>query len=566
MSFDGFLTHALVKELGSHLIGGKVAKIYQPFEQELQLVVRSQRQNFRLLISIHPQYYRLHLTDERPSNPEHAPMFCMLLRKHLEQAVLLDIQQVENDRILELHFTGRDELGDSQVYRLIIELMGRHSNVILVNGQDRIIDCLKHVPMALNSYRLLQPGADYRRPPQDEKQVNLFKLSQAERTELAEQLASATSPGQVQARIQGLGRLASQSFLAQVQKGASWDKLLADFCQAVDAGGAYFLEADKPDFYMTPLPAVAGQWIAHETLSGLIAFYYAERVRLDRIKQMTGDLNQRLQYLIDRNQLKLANLDQDQAVASESESYRIKGELLSAYAYQIQKGQTQVALPNYYDNNQVIEIELDPRKTAIENSQAYFKRYTKYRDALKHIALQRQLAQEEIAYLESVQVQLSRADLQDVAQIRLELAEQGYLSAKQQNLKKRRQEKGLGPRLYQASDGTRILVGRNNLQNDQLSLKQANKNFWWLHAKNIPGSHVIIESDQPSDTTLTEAAMLAAYYSKFQQSANVPVDYLQVKHLRKPNGAKPGYVIYEGQKTLNVTPSPEAVEAMEVKD
>ena len=566
MSFDGFLTHALVKELGAHLIGGKVAKIYQPFEQELQLVVRSQRQNFRLLISIHPQYYRLHLTDERPSNPEHAPMFCMLLRKHLEQAVLLDIQQVENDRILELHFTGRDELGDSQVYRLIIELMGRHSNVILVNGQDRIIDCLKHVPMALNSYRLLQPGADYRRPPQDEHQVNLFKLSQAERTELAEHLASATSPGQVQARIQGLGRLASQSFLAQVQKGASWDKLLADFCQAVDAGGAYFLEADKPDFYMTPLPAVAGQWIAHETLSGLIAFYYAERVRLDRIKQMTGDLNQRLQYLIDRNQLKLANLDQDQAVASESESYRIKGELLSAYAYQIQKGQTQVALPNYYDNNQVIEIELDPRKTAIENSQAYFKRYTKYRDALKHIALQRQLAQEEIAYLESVQVQLSRADLQDVAQIRLELAEQGYLSAKQQNLKKRRQEKGLGPRLYQASDGTRILVGRNNLQNDQLSLKQANKNFWWLHAKNIPGSHVIIESDQPSDTTLTEAAILAAFYSKFQQSANVPVDYLQVKHLRKPNGAKPGYVIYEGQKTLSVTPSLEAVEAMEIKD
>ena len=566
MSFDGFLTHALVKELGSHLIGGKVAKIYQPFEQELQLVVRSQRQNFRLLVSIHPQYYRLHLTDERPSNPEHAPMFCMLLRKHLEQAVLLDIQQVENDRILELHFTGRDELGDSQVYRLIIELMGRHSNVILVNGQDRIIDCLKHVPMALNSYRLLQPGADYRRPPQDEKQVNLFKLSQAERTELAEQLASATSPGQVQARIQGLGRLASQSFLAQVQAGASWDKLLTDFCQAVEAGGAYFLEADKPDFYMTPLPAVAGQWIAHETLSGLIAFYYAERVRLDRIKQMTGDLNQRLQYLIDRNQLKLANLGQDQAVASESESYRIKGELLSAYAYQIQKGQSQVALPNYYDNDQVIEIELDPRKTAIENSQAYFKRYTKYRDALKHIALQRQLAQEEIAYLESVQVQLSRADLQDVAQIRLELAEQGYLSAKQQNLKKRRQEKGLGPRLYQASDGTRILVGRNNLQNDQLSLKQANKNFWWLHAKNIPGSHVIIESDQPSDTTLTEAAMLAAYYSKFQQSANVPVDYLQVKHLRKPNGAKPGYVIYEGQKTLNVTPSPEAVEGMEVKD
>ena len=566
MSFDGFLTHALVKELGSHLIGGKVAKIYQPFEQELQLVVRSQRQNFRLLISIHPQYYRLHLTDERPSNPEHAPMFCMLLRKHLEQAVLLDIQQVENDRILELHFTGRDELGDSQVYRLIIELMGRHSNVILVNGQDRIIDCLKHVPMALNSYRLLQPGADYRRPPQDEKQVNLFKLSQAERTELAEQLASATSPGQVQARIQGLGRLASQSFLAQVQAGASWDKLLTDFCQAVEAGGAYFLEADKPDFYMTPLPAVAGQWIAHETLSGLIAFYYAERVRLDRIKQMTGDLNQRLQYLIDRNQLKLANLDKDQAVASQSENYRIKGELLSAYAYQIQKGQTHVALPNYYDNDQVIEIELDPRKTAIENSQAYFKRYTKYRDALKHIALQRQLAQEEIAYLESVQVQLSRADLQDVAQIRLELAEQGYLSAKQQNLKKRRQEKGLGPRLYQASDGTRILVGRNNLQNDQLSLKQANKNFWWLHAKNIPGSHVIIESDQPSDTTLTEAAMLAAYYSKFQQSANVPVDYLQVKHLRKPNGAKPGYVIYEGQKTLSVTPSSEAVEAMEVKD
>ena len=545
MSFDGFFTHALVEELKREFVGSKIMKIYQPFEQELQIVLRTNRQNRRLAFSIHPQYYRLHETQEKPNNPEHAPMFCMLMRKHLENAIVLNIQQVENDRIVEFELTGRDELGDAQSYRLIIELMGRHSNLLLVNGKGIIIDCMKHVNLSQNAYRTLQPGGTYVRPPKRLEQVNIWQ----------EQVPMTIIETQLSDRIQGLGGLAAQSLQAKMDAGTSLLEALEQFKQAVLQGPAtlFHLENQRFAFYCCPLALDVPQQ-SFANLSELVTHYYQEKVRIDRIKQMTGDLLRHLKQLIERHQQKLIKLHLDRQVAEAADDYRIKGELLTAYAYQVDKGSTSVQLPNYYDDEQLLSIELDPRKTAIENSQHYFKQYTKYRDALQYIEEQEQQTLDSLHYLETVLLQLEHADLEDVEPIKQELALQGYASKKQRSLKKRAKIKGNGPRTFQATDGTVIYVGRNNQQNDELSLKQASKDYWWFHAKNIPGSHVIVASAQLSDQTRTEAAEIAAYYSKFQHSANVPVDMIQVKHLRKPNGSKPGFVVYEGQTTLFVTP------------
>lgn len=546
MSFDGFFTHALVEELKNQFVGSKVMKIYQPFEQELQIVLRANRQNRRLAFSIHPQYYRLHETVEKPNNPEHAPMFCMLMRKHLENAIILDIRQVDNDRIVEFDLTGRDELGDAQIYRLIIELMGRHSNLLLVNGKGVIIDCMKHVNLSQNAYRSLQPGGMYLRPPVRQEQVNIWQ----------EAIPSDLNIHQLGQAIQGMGAFASQAIRDEVERGNELKDVLENFKQAVQQGPAtlYHLENQRYAFYCCSLPIHTAKQQTFTTLSKLVSDYYQEKVRIDRIKQMTGDLSRHLKQLIDRHQQKLAKLQGDRQIAEAADEYRVKGELLTAYSYQVAKGATSISLPNYYADEQLLVIELNPRKTAIENSQHYFKQYMKYREALQYIETQEQQAMEALHYLETVLMQLEHADLEDVEPIKQELMEQGYSSKKQQSLKKRAKIKGNAPREFQATDGTKIYVGRNNQQNDELSLKQAAKDYWWFHAKNIPGSHVIVASSQLTDQTRTEAAEIAAYYSKFQHSANVPVDMIQVKHLRKPNGAKPGFVVYEGQTTLFVTP------------
>lgn len=554
MTFDGFFTRSLVKELAEQLVGGRISKIYQPFERELQIVVRHHRQNLRLNASIHPIYYHLGLTDERPSNPTHAPMFCMLMRKHLENAIILDIRQVENDRIIEFELSGLDELGDQQNYLLIFEMMGRHSNILLVNPKKQtIIDCIKHVAPSLNTYRGLQPGALYIAPPKNEQQVNPFELKNI--TEWAEQYVSVLANGQGHRVIEGMGSLASRQIADWMIKEdlpahAALQRLMV---ASENATPLLFDDGDKLSFYYMELPYLQATTTHYPTLSTLLQHFYQQKIHQDRIKQLSGDLTQKLTHIIQKNQSKIAKLDDERQIATAADTYRIKGELLKAYAYQIAKGESSVTLENYYEDNRPTPIELDPRLTAIENSQHYFKRYTKYRDSLHYIEEQQQLAREENDYLEGILVQLQQADIEDIEDIKAELVQEGYMSQRKTSVKKRAKSSSQ-PRRYRSEDGTLIYVGRNNQQNDELSLKKASKNHWWLHAKNIPGSHVIIESDRPSDETITLAAELAAHYSKFSQSAQVPVDLVQVKFLRKPNGAKPGYVIYEGQHTVYVTP------------
>lgn len=565
MSFDGFYTHAITKELANTLVNGRISKIYQPYEQELQIVIRSNRQNYRLEASIHPAYYRLHLTQHKSTNPQQAPMFCMLLRKHLENSTILDIRQHDNDRIIIFELSGRDELGDLQTYLLIFELMGRHSNILLVNPvTNTIIDCIKHVPPFQNRHRSLIPGAEYILPPQNDKQLNILKMKQDELIQFSLKHQELISGSQAHRVVQGMSPLVSQQIAEWIHSDSMTAyQALVKFMEQVNRPQAtIFKTNEQMNFYSFNLAYLEGVREYYDSLSESLDVYYSEKARLDRIKQLTGDFIQRIKQVLQKNFVKLDKLSKDRKIADAADTYRLKGELINAYLHTIQRGQNQVTVENYYDNNQPYTIELDPRKSPSDNAQSYFKKYTKYRDSLKYIDKQEKLTQAEINYLETILVQLEQADIEDLEDIKEELEREGYGGRRSTSVKKRAKSKSK-PRRYQSSDGTMIYVGRNNQQNDELSLKKASKNHWWLHAKDIPGAHVIIESDQPSETTFIEAASIAAYYSKSQHSANVPVDAVQTKYLKKPNGAKPGFVIYEGQTTYYVTPVESEIQQLE---
>lgn len=569
MSFDGFFTRALTQELTNQLQGGRIHKIYQPFEQELQILIRKDRQVHRLAASAHANYFSLYLSQDKPANPQQAPMFCMLLRKHLEGALLEEIKQYQNDRIIDFIFSGRDEIGLEQTYCLSFELMGRRSNIILINqAQGTIIDCIKHVPSNLNAYRSLTPGASFKRPPHNETQINPYDLNEADLYRFCQSHETEFKSGLAYQLIQGMGKLLAESIAYwMTEEDLSAYQALERVMSAIDyPNPSLYPQEDRVDFYALNLPQFdSNKRQSYPSLSSLLESFYRVKIHQDRIKQLTGSILQKVNQVLDKDQKKLKKLAQDKKTAQAADQYRLQGELLNAFAHQVASGSQEVTLANYYNDNQPLTISLDPRLSATDNAQKYFKKYQKYRDALKYVQFEEKKTQEEIDYLEGILVQLSQADLEDVEEIKQELIKQGYVSQKPSKTKKRAQIQSK-PRRYQSSDGVMIYVGRNNQQNDQLSLKKASKNHWWLHAKDIPGAHVIVESDKPSIQTLEEAAMLAAYYSKFSQSANVPVDTVQVKNLRKPNGAKPGFVIYEGQQTLYVTPSQEKVQQLTLKE
>lgn len=548
MSFDGFFMHHMNEELKQTLLSGRINKIYQPSDYEIVFLMRANRQNHKLLFSIHPMQARYHVTDETFFNPEVAPNFCMVLRKYLEGAILTDIQQVGLDRITSFIFKKHDDLGDQYTYHLTLELMGRHSNIFLVHPQtNTILDCLKHVSNQKNSVRSLRPNQPYQLPPYQHK-LNIFTLSEQDITVLSEQLTSENTP--VSQRLQGIGKVTLQWLLNKQSDGLS----LSESLQALQKVAPTPLLIER-DF--TSLPFQEG--IQHATLSQLLDVFYVEKAKLERLQQLSGNLLAQLKQFVTKLERKLEKLDNDKIAAQNCEEWRIKGEILTAYSFQIEKGATHVSLPNFYDNDAPIEIVLDPQKNATQNAQQLFKQYQKLKQSLQFIEEQTRLTKQELAYLESVLVQINLATTEDLLAIKEELITTGYLKDKQK-MKRKNKPATLSPLQFKASDGTIILVGRNNLQNDQLTLKSSKKEHIWLHAKDIPGSHVVIQSDNPSDETIVEAAKIAAYYSKYQQAANVPVDYVAIKHIKKPNGSKPGYVIYEQQKTIYVSPTDEHIQ------
>ena len=545
MSFDGIFTHLMVAEL-EQLVSGRVSKIHQPYPNEIVLVMRARGKTQKLLLSAHPTYARVQLTQMSYQNPDTPPNFVMMLRKYLDGAILEKINQVENDRVIHFHFSRRDELGDLQNIVLVVELMGRHSTILLLNqATGKILDAIKHIGTNQNSYRSLLPGLEYINPPAQHL-LNPFTTEKPAVFETLSELPELTGKA-LQQKFQGLGADTAQELATRLsarpnEKLRVWEEFFASL--TTELTPTHYTGNKE---YFTPVLFESFQDLPHESydnLSELLDAFYHDKEERDRVKQQGGELIRKLENERKRNKNKLKKREQTLKDSENAEEFRQKGELLTTFLHQVPRGATSVTLPNYYEEDQPLAIALDPALTPNQNAQKYFTRYQKLKNAVKLVGDQIAETKEELRYLDSVLAQLEIAGPMDLAVIKEELVNQGYIRQKG----KKRKEKPSQPEKFQARDGTEILVGKNNLQNDQLTLRTARKTDTWLHAKNIPGSHVIIRSPEPSEETLLEAAELAAYFSKYRHSAQVPVDYVQVKHIRKPNGAKPGYVIYENQK------------------
>ena len=557
MAFDGFFTHAVVHELDQTLATGRVAKVNQPYPAELIMTIRAHRHNYSLLLSANPTYPRMQITQIAYQNPAVPSNFAMTMRKYLEGAILESIEQVDNDRIIKMNFKTRDELGDQQRLVLVIEIMARHSNVSLVNEKNhKIIDTIKHVGSDQNRVRLLLPGATFVMPPKQDK-VNPYLPNQIYTDLVRKDLDENELAKQLQARYQGLGRQSAQELARELQASSDLPTTYHTFLKQFENPDPVIYDDNngKRQFAAFLPSNIKEEQLTHyDTLSVMLDAFYAQKAERDRSKELAGQVLKVLHNELKKDRRKVKKLKQQLEDAAKADYYRIRGEILTTYLGKLTAGMTEITLPNFYDDNKPLKIKLDPELSPSRNAQKYFTKYDKLKTSVDYVKEQLKLANDEINYLANIESQIDLASPADIQEIRLELQQQGYIKQKRQKSKKRRKVRVSKPEEFHTSNGTTVLVGKNILQNDRLSFKIANKNDIWLHVKDIPGSHVIIRDSDPDEQTLLEAAQLAAYFSKGRNSDNVPVDYLPAKRLHKPNGAKPGFVTFTGQKTLYVTP------------
>ena len=553
MSFDGFFLHHMVQELKAELLSGRIQKINQPFEQELVLQIRGNRKNQKLLLSAHSVFGRIQLTQTNFENPAFPNTFIMVMRKYLQGAIIESIEQMENDRVLEIRVSNKNEIGDAISVSLMIEIMGKHSNIILLDRtSNKIIEAIKHVGFSQNSYRTILPGSTYIAPPKTDA-LNPFTIGDEALFALLHK--EELSPKNLQKFFQGLGRDTAQELAKRLET----DEKLKTF-------RTFFEAPTEPRLTTKSFSAIPFEDVTHQTfdtLSDLLDDYYRDKAERDRVQQQASELIRKVENDLEKNRKKLAKQEAELAATDNAEEFRQKGELLTTFLHQVPNDQDQVVLDNYY-TNEPITIQLNKALTPNQNAQRYFKRYQKLKEAVKHLTFLIQETKETISYLETVETALAQASLSEVAEIREELIQTGFI--KRRNREKIHKRKK--PEKYLASDGkTIILVGRNNLQNDELTFKIAKKDELWFHAKDIPGSHVVITGNlDPTDEVKTDAAELAAYYSKARLSNLVQVDMIETKKLNKPTGGKPGFVTYTGQKTLRVTPEEEKIKAMKLAD
>ncbi len=567
MSFDGLFTRAVTNELTTLLKGGRVNKIHQPFKNEIIMVVRSGGVNHKVLLSAHPSYARVQLTNDQYDNPSEPPMFCMLLRKHLEGYIIEDIHQVGLDRMIVIEVKGRNEIGDLSYKQLIIEIMGRHSNIVLVDkGRNMILDSIKHISFAVNTHRAIQPGQEYIMPPAQDKK-NPFEVDEQEILRSIDFNAGLLDKQLVQ-NFAGLSPLIAKEIVYQagLANRTTLPKAFLEVMKGVHEHQyqpAITTSNGKEFFYLFPLDHLKGDSRNFASTGELLDRYYFGKAERDRVKQQANDLERFILNEKEKNEKKIKKLQRTLLEAKNADQYQLYGELLTANLFAVEKGMKEVSVLNYYSEDGVnITIPLDPRKSPSENAQKYFTRYQKAKTALKIVEEQINHANEEVAYFESLQQQIEAASPKDIQEIRDELVEGGYIRQRQKRGNKKNQATKVVLEHYLSSDGTEILVGKNNKQNDYLTNKAAARDDIWLHTKDIPGSHVVIRSKEPSETTILEAATIAAYFSKARNSSSVPVDFTKVRHVKKPSGAKPGFVIYEQQQTVYITPAEDIVLAL----
>ncbi len=582
MPLDGIAIHAVTSELKKNLIGGKIDKIYQPERDEIILTVRNQGRNYRLLLSASPNHARIHLTNENKSNPIRPPMFCMLLRKHFIGGRILNVHQPHFERIVELEVESLDELGNVSSKILTIEMMGRHSNIILCSQDGRIIDSIKHVNEGMSRIRQVLPGLFYQIPPSQGKRDPLL-LSNEELIRLfRKDDRNIALDKLISGLLTGVSRISAREMiyrwshdqtdvysgsLSLENIGALSQSILAFFALIKDGKYEPTLYLDDVGNPIDFFPFLYHQYPAtmqkkFSSMSEVLETFYSLRDKKDRISQRSSHLYRLLQNNLERCDKKIAIQQETIQEATNMDKYKLFGELITANVYQITKGSKAAQVQNYYkDPPEWITIPLDEHLTPSENAQHYYKLYAKAKRSYENAVIQLEEVRQEHAYLEGQLDNLNKCtEESEINEIRNELAREGYLKTRSVS----KEQKNLPPSKpyhYTSSDGYEIFVGKNNVQNDYLTLRFAQRDDLWLHTKDIPGSHVIIklEGRPVSDVALLEGALLAAYYSKGRLSSNVPVDYTFRKNVKKPGGAKPGMVIYVNHKTIHVTPKDDQI-------
>ena len=561
MAFDGLVTKKSVDELKQELLTGRITKIYQLSKYEMLFTIRQQRQNKKVLFSVHPTYARTQLTHLDYTHASEPPMFCMLMRKHLEGTIVTDIEQVNNDRIIKFTIMQKSEFGGDLTKYLYLEIMNKHSNFILTTADGKIIDCIKHIPPLMNRHRTLQPSATYILPPA----VDKINPNQAT-LEHFENIFKDPDTTVVNGILQTFAGLSKQIvneivFLAQSEEPSVLYETFKSVIEKINAHPLpSIMTGNKEQFYLLPLRHLGGEVKSYGSVGEMLdAFYFGKETR-DRIKDHFSNIEMLVKQWLNKNVNKLEKLAAELANTEKADEYRIKGELIHANSYQINRGDKLLVTQNFYDENLAeIKIELDPLLEASANAQKYFKRYNKAKAAVSHIEQQMVGAQNEIEYFEGLMTYLASADIQDVYEIQDELRERGYLKKRQEKRVKKQTKPNVDR--YMTENGVELVVGKNNLQNDYVTHKLGKRYEWWFHAKEMPGSHVLLRTteDTLQEVELRAAANLAAYYSKGKDSSSVAIDYTQIKNLKKVPGTALGFVTYDTCKTIYIDPAEEDV-------
>ncbi len=587
MSFDGIVTKAIVEELNNKILNGRIDKLYQPEKDELLLHIHNMKSNYKLLISSSSNNPRIYLTDQKKENPKEAPLFSMILRKHLLGGSILAISQYLLDRIILIDISSRNELGDLSEKTLIVEIMGKHSNIILIDKEtNKIIDSIKRVNQDMSRVRQVLPGMIYEFPPITNK-INPLNLSkEIFLSRIGDQDGNMKIYKFFYSHFLGISPLLGREvcFLSNIDMDRSINSLSPEdieflyqnfnsICLQIDSKEYmpnYILGHDSNilEFHSLDIKQFGNyKKLYKESISDVLNVFYLTRDNVDRISQKSLSIRKSVQAKLERYKNKLGKQKEELLESFERETYKVYADLISSNIHLITKGDQAVDLQNFYDANMaIIQVPLDIKLSPSQNAQKYYKKYSKLKNASHLLVDQIKETEEDILYLESILLDIDQSEsVNEIDDIKEELIKSSFIKG---SLKKKKKESLSKPHHYKSSDGINIYVGKNNRQNDYLTLKQAHKNDLWLHVQKMPGSHVIIEnlSNDVPLSTLKEGALLAAYYSKGKNSTNVPVDYTQRRNVKKPSNAKPGLVIYDTYKTIFVTPNIIEIEKIERLD
>ena len=554
MAYDGIVTMAVAHELSDSITMGKIDKVYQPESDELVLNIHTKNGNRKLFASVNPAASRLHLTCENIQNPPAPFSFCMLMRKHIQNGRITGVHQKDSERIIEIDIETLNELGFAVSKRLIFEIMGKHSNIVLTDiSTGKIIDAIKHISIDVNRVRQILPGLVYQYPPVQDK-IPFKKVT--------ENTSIPADPKGIQRTIGGI----SPAFAEELSHEDDPHLRLRNVISAVSQGSispvVYSDEKNSPkEFYLTPLAEYEDvcQVTRFDDMESCLEYFYSNKKSTNKLNQKASSLIRSVTSQIDKLHLKEQRLKEDLLKAENSEELRLYGELLTASIHQIEPGAKNATVLNYYDGSE-ITIPLDPRFSPSKNAQNYFKKYGKAKTAVKEKQIQLDSVGSELAYLGSVLSYLENAEeIDDIDALRKELEEGGYVRRRKIPGGFKEKKYQAKPYKYELPGGAQVLVGRNNKENDFLTFKLSSSKDIWLHTKDIPGSHVILRgldkaAHEPDEKTIYAAASIAAYYSKARGSENVPVDYVPIKYVKKPQGAKPGMVIFTNNRTVWVNP------------